>query len=104
MSVKIRLRRVGAKKQPSYRLVVADEKKPRNGLFIEKIGHYNPRTEPQTLVVDEARALYWLSHGAQPTESVVRLFARTKTMEKLAKVKAGQSIESVLAPAVEPQK
>ena len=99
MAVKIRLRRMGAKKQPTYRVVIADEKKARNGAFIENIGHYNPRTEPQTLVVNEARALYWLGVGAQPTESVSRLFVRTKTLDKFARVKKGESIEQVLGGA-----
>ncbi len=71
--VKIRLRRVGAKKQPSYRIVVADSRSPRDGRFIENIGHYNPRTDPPTVVIKEDRALYWLSIGAQPTEAVERL-------------------------------
>ncbi len=102
MAVKIRLRRMGAKKQPTYRVVVADEKKARNGAFIENIGHYNPRTEPPTVVIDEARALYWMKNGAQPTESVKRLFARTQTMEKLARIKRGESIEQVMAPPVMP--
>ncbi len=101
MAVKIRLRRMGAKKQPTYRVVIAEEQKARNGTFIENIGHYNPRTEPQTLVIDEARALYWLKNGAQPTESVARLFARTRTMEKLARIKKGETIEQVMAPAAE---
>lgn len=98
MAVKIRLRRMGAKKQPTYRVVVAEEKKARNGAFIENIGHYNPRTEPPTIEIDEARALYWMQHGAQPSESVTRLFARHKTMDKLARVKKGESIEQVTAP------
>src|SRR5713101_2463557 len=98
MAVKIRLRRMGAKKQPTYRVVVAEEKKARNGAFIENIGHYNPRTEPQTLVIDEARALYWLKNGAQPSESVARLLARGQTMEKLARVKKGESIEQAMVP------
>lgn len=71
--VRIRLRRVGAKKQPSYRIVVADKDAPRDGRFIENIGHYNPRTEPETVELDADRALYWLSVGAQPSEAVARL-------------------------------
>ena len=65
--VKIRLRRVGAKKQPSYRLVVADSRAPRDGAFIEILGHYNPLTDPETVVIDEEKALGWLEQGAQPT-------------------------------------
>ena len=71
--VKIRLRRVGAKKQPHYRVVVADQHSPRDGKFIEIIGHYNPRTEPPTVEIDAERALYWLSVGAQPSEAVRRM-------------------------------
>ncbi|NLX35764.1 MAG: 30S ribosomal protein S16 [Chloroflexi bacterium] len=72
--VRIRLRRVGSKGQPSYRIVVADQRSPRDGRFIENIGHYNPRTEPNTVVIDAERAQYWLSQGAQPSEAVARLF------------------------------
>ncbi len=71
--VKIRLRRVGAKKQPSYRVVVADSRSPRDGRFIEIVGHYNPRTEPPTVVLKEDRIRYWLGVGAQPSESVERI-------------------------------
>ncbi|MGC8874667.1 MAG: 30S ribosomal protein S16 [Chloroflexia bacterium] len=71
--VKIRLRRVGAKKQPSYRLVVADSRAPRDGRFIEIVGHFNPRTEPPTVEIDAERVKYWLSQGAQPSEAVARL-------------------------------
>lgn len=80
--VKIRLRRMGAKKQPTYRFVVADSKSPRDGRFIEILGHYNPRTEPKTVVVDETRAREWLSKGAQPSEPVRRLFAERGLCER----------------------
>lgn len=76
MSVKIRLRRVGAKKQPSYRVVVADSHSPRDGRFIEIIGFYNPRTKPTTITIDAEKARKWLGHGAQPTESVASLLYR----------------------------
>ena len=71
--VKIRLRRVGAKKKPSYRLVVADSRSPRDGAFISIIGHYNPLTDPETVVIDEEKALSWLRQGAQPTATAARL-------------------------------
>ena len=71
--VKIRLRRMGAPKQPSYRIVAADSRAPRDGRFLEILGHYNPRTDPVTLEVKEERVRYWLSQGAQPTEAVARL-------------------------------
>jgi len=74
MSVRIRLTRVGATKQPTYRLVVADSRSARDGRAIDTIGHYNPRTEPIELVVDEAKAKDWMSKGAQPSDTVRRLF------------------------------
>lgn len=80
--VKIRLRRMGAKKQPTYRFVVADARAPRDGRFIEILGHYNPRTEPRTIEVDEAKAKEWLSKGAEPSETVRRLFAERGIMER----------------------
>lgn len=80
--VKIRLRRMGAKKQPTYRFVVADSRSPRDGRFIEILGHYNPRTEPKTLEVNAEKAKEWLAKGAQPTETVRRLFAEKGIMER----------------------
>jgi len=80
--VKIRLRRIGAKKQPTYRFVVADAQAPRDGRFIEILGHYNPRTEPRTVVVDEEKARHWLAKGAQPSDTVRRLFAEKGIMER----------------------
>lgn len=80
--VKIRLRRMGAKKQPTYRFVVADSRAPRDGRFIEILGHYNPRTEPKMLEVDADKAKEWLAKGAQPTETVRRLFAEKGIMER----------------------
>jgi len=74
--VKIRLMRTGMKKAPSYRVVVADARSPRDGRIVENIGWYNPRTEPSTIVVDEEKALKWLAVGAQPTDSVRSLFER----------------------------
>lgn len=97
--VKIRLRRVGKKKQPSYRIVVADSRAPRDGRFIEIIGFYNPRTEPETVRVKEERALYWLSVGAQPTEAVERLLKKLGTLDRFARLKAGEPLEALLAEA-----
>ena len=74
MAVRIRLTRVGATKQPTYRLVVADGRSARDSRSIETIGHYNPRTEPIELKIDAERAKKWLSQGAQPSETVARLF------------------------------
>ena len=73
MAVKLRLRRMGAKHQPKYRIVAADARSPRDGRFIETIGHYNPLTDPETVVVDADRARHWIQHGAQPTDAVKRL-------------------------------
>ena len=74
--VKIRLRRVGAKNSPSYRLVVTDSRAPRDGAFISIIGHYNPLTDPETVEIDEEQARSWLKEGAQPTATAARLLAR----------------------------
>jgi small subunit ribosomal protein S16 len=91
--VKIRLRRTGAKKSPSYRLVVADSRAPRDGAFIAIIGHYNPLTEPETIVIDEEKALGWLKQGAQPTDTAARLLAKAGIIEepeaRKEKIKAG---------------
>jgi small subunit ribosomal protein S16 len=99
--VKIRLRRVGAKKQPSYRVVVADSRSPRDGRFIEVIGFYNPRTEPETVTMKEERALHWLSVGATPTESVVRLLEKHGTMARFERLKQGEPLETLVAEAEE---
>ena len=76
--VKIRLRRVGAKNKPMYRIVVADSRSPRDGAFIEVIGHYNPLTEPETISVDREKAIKWLGHGAKPTDTVARLLSKSE--------------------------
>jgi len=73
MAVKMRLTRVGSKKNPIYRVVVADSRSPRDGRFIEIVGRYNPQTEPSTIELDEAKVKDWLGKGAQPTASVARL-------------------------------
>jgi len=73
MSVRVRLTRVGSKKNPIWRVVVSDQRSPRDGRFIETIGHYNPQTEPSTIVIDEERFQHWVSRGAQPTNTVKQL-------------------------------
>jgi small subunit ribosomal protein S16 len=73
MPVKIRLRRMGAKHQPSYRIVVADSRSPRDGRYIDQVGFYNPLTNPATITIDQAKAVDWLKRGAQPTETVAIL-------------------------------
>ena len=77
MSVKIRLMRMGKRKQPTYRVVVADSRSPRNGRFIEILGQYAPRAEPSRFEIDEDRALHWLKVGARPTEQVSKLLDET---------------------------
>ncbi len=95
--VKIRLRRTGAKKQPSYRVVVTDSRSPRDGKFIENIGHYNPRTEPPTVEVDAERALYWLSVGAQPSEAVKRMLDKMGILAQVPAVRKGEkSLDEIL--------
>ncbi|MBM7835143.1 30S ribosomal protein S16 [Clostridium sardiniense] len=76
MAVKIRLRRMGAKKAPFYRVVVADSRSPRDGRFIEEIGFYNPVSEPAEIKINEEKANKWLQNGAQPTEVVKKLFVK----------------------------
>jgi small subunit ribosomal protein S16 len=76
MALKIRLRRMGRKKAPHYRIVVAESSMPRDGRFVATVGHYNPRTEPMTLVVDREKVLAWLAKGATPTDTVQSLIKR----------------------------
>lgn len=97
--VKIRLRRVGLKNQPSYRIVAADKEKPRDGRFLEILGFYNPRTEPATIEVNEERVYDWLSKGAQPSDSVKKIFQTVGLNDRFEKVKAGSPMESVLEEA-----
>ncbi len=88
MAVKIRLRRMGAKKNPFYRIVVADSRSPRDGRFIEEIGYYSPLTEPKTVKVDDEKASKWLKNGAKPTDTVDRLFKENGIYDKLNENKA----------------
>jgi len=97
--VRIRLRRMGLKKQPSYRIVVADQRSARTGGFIEIVGTYNPRTQPITEAVEEDRVLYWLSVGAQPSEAVESILKRIGTLERFARLKKGETIEALAAEA-----
>ncbi|MFH0846906.1 MAG: 30S ribosomal protein S16 [Chloroflexota bacterium] len=85
--LKIRLRRVGTIKKPSYRVVVADARSPRDGAFVNSIGHYNPLTDPETVVIDEEAALKWLKVGAQPTDTARRLLTKTGIMDKFKQTK-----------------
>jgi len=97
--VRIRLRRVGSKNQPSFRIVVADKEAPRDGRFLEIIGHYNPRTEPSTVVVDEARLFHWMKNGAQPSDAVVRACRALGTWERWERFKKGEPLETLLEEA-----
>ena len=81
--LRIRLRRVGAKKQPSYRIVVADSRAARDGRFVDQLGHYDPLTDPPTVVIDEDKALKWLRNGAQPSEAVERMLKRLGTLDRV---------------------
>ncbi|MCL2493862.1 MAG: 30S ribosomal protein S16 [Clostridiales bacterium] len=81
MAVKIRLRRMGAKKKPFYRIVVADSRSPRDGRFIEEIGTYDPLKEPSEIKVDAEKAKYWVQNGAQPTETVKKLLEKAGALE-----------------------
>jgi small subunit ribosomal protein S16 len=88
MSVKIRLKRMGAKKAPFFRVVVADEREARNGKFIDTLGTYDGRQQPSAFKVDEAKVMEWLQKGAQPTDTVRNLLAKIGMMKKFAAVKA----------------
>ncbi len=97
--VTIRLRRTGKTKQPNYRLVIADSRAPRDGKFIEIIGHYNPIRQPKELVVKNDRARYWLGVGAQPSDTVVRLLKQVAVLDNEGKVTPAP-VEAVAEPAV----
>lgn len=97
--VRIRLRRVGAKKQASYRVVAANKEDPRDGKFLEVLGHYNPRTQPETIHFEEERIYHWLSVGAQPSDSVVKLFNTMGTMERFQRFKAGEDVQKLVQEA-----
>ena len=97
--VRIRLRRVGSKRQPSYRLVAADSETPRDGRFLEVVGFYNPRTEPATIQLEEARIYDWISRGARPSDSVLQLFKSVGLLDRLARFKAGEDPQALSAEA-----
>ena len=100
MAAKIKLTRVGAKKQPTYRVVIQEERSKRDGRFIENIGYYNPRTEPATIVLNQERVNYWLGVGALPTESVGQLLKSAGITDRYYKARSGKrSGEHAAAPA-----
>jgi small subunit ribosomal protein S16 len=99
LMVRIRLRRVGAKRQPSYRLVAADKESPRDGRFLEILGHYNPRTDSATVSLKEDRIYNWMDHGAQPSDSVNQIFSSVGLLDRYSRFKAGEALETLLAEA-----
>ena len=96
--VRIRLRRMGAKKKPFYRVVVADQRSPRNGRFIENIGTYDPMTDPPTIHIKSKRASHWLKVGAQPSDAVARMLKKLDIIDERGKLKA---IDAALEPTAE---
>ena len=90
MAVKIRLNRMGAKKRPFYRIVVADSRSPRDGRFIESIGYYDSTVQPANVKIDAEKAMDWMSKGAQPTDTVKNLFSKNGIMKQFAEAKAAK--------------
>ncbi len=99
MAVKLRLMRMGKKKQPTYRIVAADARSPRDGRFIEIVGTYDPRAEPSVIKVDNERAVHWLRHGAQPTERVQKLLSVSGAWDEFK----GNAPAAPAEPAVAPE-
>ena len=99
--VRIRLRRMGLKGQPSYRIVAADKENARDGRFLEILGHYNPRNDPSTLDVKEERIYHWMKNGAQPTESVEQIFKSAGILDRFERFKKGEAVETLVAEGVE---
>ena len=99
--VRIRLRRIGLKGQPTYRIVAADKESLRDGRFLEILGFYNPRTQPATIHVKEDRAFHWMKNGALPTESVEQVFKSAGILDRFERFKKGESIETLLKEAEE---
>jgi small subunit ribosomal protein S16 len=97
--VRIRLRRIGLKAQPSYRIIAADKEAPRDGRFLEILGYYNPRTSPATVEVKEDRVYHWMSNGAKPTESAEQVFKSIGLLDRFARFKKGEPVETLLAEA-----
>ncbi|MDP9344019.1 MAG: 30S ribosomal protein S16 [Actinomycetota bacterium] len=99
MSVRIRLRRLGAKKRPFYRVVVADQRSPRDGRFLEAIGKYHPLEDPSLIEIDEEKALEWLTKGAQPSQAVENLLRKTGIWEKFEASKPAKPARTKLTTA-----
>lgn len=99
--VRIRLRRIGLKGQPTYRIVAADKESPRDGRFLEILGFYNPRTDPATIHVKEGRAFHWMKNGALPTESVEQVFKSAGILERFERFKKGEAVETLVTEGEE---
>jgi len=99
--VRLRLRRIGLKGQPTYRVVAADKESPRDGRFLEILGFYNPRTQPATIHLNEDRVFHWMKNGALPTESVEQVFKVAGTLDRFERFKKGESVETLLKEAEE---
>ena len=99
--VRLRLRRIGLKGQPTYRVVAADTESPRDGRFLEILGVYNPRTTPATLHLKEDRVFHWMKNGALPTESVAQVFKSAGTLERWERFKKGEAVETLVQEAAE---
>jgi small subunit ribosomal protein S16 len=99
--VRIRLRRIGLKGQPSYRIVAADKENARDGRFLEILGHYNPRNDPSTLTVKEDRIYHWMKNGAQPTESVEQIFKSAGILDRFERFKKGEDVEALVKEGAE---
>ena len=95
--LRIRLSRTGKKKQPSYRVVVANIESKRDGRVVERIGHVNPLANPSEYKIEEDRALYWLSVGAQPSDAVRRLLEKQGTFDRLARLRQGESLDALVS-------
>jgi small subunit ribosomal protein S16 len=99
--VRIRLRRIGLKGQPTYRVVAADKESPRDGRFLEILGVYNPRTQPATIHLKEDRVYHWMKNGALPSESVSQVFKSSGVLDRFERFKKGEPVETLMKEAEE---
>ncbi len=99
--VRLRLRRIGLKGQPTYRVVAADKESPRDGRFLEILGFYNPRTQPATIHLNEDRVYHWMKNGALPTESVEQVFKAAGVMDRWERFKKGEAVDVLVKEAAE---
>lgn len=99
--VRLRLRRIGLKGQPTYRIVAAEKEAPRDGRFLEILGVYNPRTNPATIKLEEGRIYIWMKNGAQPSESVMQIFKSAGTLERFERFKKGENLDALVQEAKE---